>query len=961
MNYYLRYGSGYVTISVEMDEIGRKANLPSGFDSRGFIIYAESVDNDIKNQFGNVVSESAVLSLGFFYPNLNADAGGARLPGLEREYLINFSGNKIAPAPEGDPEYVSWAAGFVSEDRVNQSISLRITFDTTHPDFFERDKTYRFHFRQLSISNRENCFRSDLIIPTGFDVVLGGGVWSARDISGIGPDIYEPAIGLDFGNNSSSVCILADKFPSPDDFSKELILQEDSLMSVCKGDLLKSSETSIPGSQEVRALFHSSFVSSHSARNALRCNIGKKRQHFVGVNPDRDLFAHRSMKRSLAHPRSHEDDKSPIPNVDLTFAQRWFEKFGSFNVDGKEKPFLVPRRAPAELYLTEILDKIASRTVHFDPNDCSRGRVGLPSNIVLTYPITYGLREIFQYKKCFARAILRHLDVMQVVPGSGIRASVQVPGPFASISDYQSIIKACFQVIENPSLSVPEFPVKAMIDEASAAAYFYVRKFLVNSNNFNLNGFRFQYPEGCRIVIIDCGAGTTDVAAFDVMPVFESESQAKRIVKVQVTLKKRTGDHHFCGDYVTKQIVQLIKAKIIYANETAANSNRRIPEAERFAGASFNQGAGRVNNPLEFTRAVYRYFDNSLKDSVTRKELAFLDTERPTQKPDPRKAFISLRALIELSENLKKEFSKEERSPQGVVAPVSKRKIYQTVLNGMKGVESLINDFYNKADSVALTNGNVKNVMARLENITVHYEELKEIIEGGSVGDHGEGRGLLSFVDMVKNSIIFPVSEDDDQNYNRNFNELFVSRVVVTGKGSLFRSIMETFSEKLGLLDPSTQLVNLASLLSDPEQLKRCVSIGASWWLADRNSPGASIVMDCEMLSKVLPYDLVIDGRDGEQCVVPVGTPYDEINQSEKIVDPFTTDNPIDQIRLKRRYPGGKADAFASFKFSSPVREYRIRWDKDNWEFVVGNATKDPSFVGDEDSYSKSPLWDGSI
>ena len=961
MSYYLRYPSGYATISVDLDDLIKQSAFTTDFDAEGYIIYVESISTETKMEFqlDNVISDQAILGLHFVYPNINADMGGSVLPFFRGDKLTEYTNGTLAPFPENDEHYVVWAASHVASERINQSITLKITFDTSHPDFLDSDKVYRFHIKKLSIEQMA-CYESRAVVDRGYDIQLGGGVFSSRDVGSLVPNIYKYAIGIDFGNNSSSVCILSDQEPSPETLERELIIQEDSSISICKGELLNSTDTYVANSQDTRALFHSNLISAHSGRNALRCNIGKKSSHFVGESSEKDPFSHRAMKRSLAHPRSHDDlCLKQLP--DLSYITQFFDKLGSFKCQAtsKDKPFWVPPRIPAELYLTELFDKIAARPLKQNTHDCSKGRVGTPSNIVLTYPITYGLKEIIHYRLCFARAFLRHFNVLQPNPGSRVTARGALPAPLKGLEGFEKLIDDCQKVVDDPKIKnqdVPFFPVKGMIDEASAAAYYYIRKFMVNRKNFNLNGFHFQHPEGCRIVIIDCGAGTTDVAAFDVTPVFQGEKSAKRIVKVKVELKKRTGDNHFCGDFVTRQIIRLVKAKIIYANETAGNAGRKIPDADQHLGPSYNQGgpgAGFMSNPNGFVNAVYRYFNQSIKNSATRQELGFLDTENPHQKPDPRKAFIALKGLVELGENLKKEFNKPEIISQG------KKNIYPTALGGMKGIGSIIDDYYSKAQDSVLQNSNVAAVKARLEKLTIHYEDLKKLIENDQSDGHSSGQsskgGLKSFIDMVKTSIIFPVSEETDD-----FNEeRFVSRVIVTGKGSLFRSIMDLFKENLGLLDPDTQLVNLSSLLNDPEQLKRCVSIGASWWLSDRTSPNALIDMDCERLQKVIPYSLGLELGNGFVVKVPVGTPYSDLN--DKLDDSIVTNTPVKQIRLYKKFPGAKPAAFCAFEFSNPVTEFRIKWDKEAMEFVVGNAQKDTSFQGDEEQYGKSPMWDGTV
>lgn len=950
--YYLRYPSGFVTVSVDLDVLFQKVSIPVGFESEGVVFLVESLSSAKKSKISqNIVSDSAILNFRFVYPNQNPNLGGTPVSSFSRDSLINFTSGALSPLPDSDPNYVKWYAVFVEAKRTSDPLQLKIVFDTSHDDFASNDLIYRFHIKKLSLQDNQ-LYLSEAIAEHGYDIVLGGGIFSARDGGHQSvANIYKSSVGLDFGNNSSSVCIIKDSDPSPDTLENELIIHEDSVMSICKGEILHTSDTFLPGTKEIRSFCHSSYMSEHSGRHVLRCNIGKRVPFVDGLKAETDPFAHRSMKRSLAHPRSFDDLNAKQP-IDLAFAERYFDKFGSYvcPVTSKERQFRVPLRVPSELYLTEMLDKIASRTMSSRLGDYSQGRVGTPSNIVLTYPITYGIKEIIQYKACFARAFLRHFNIQQPNPGSSTGMAPRLPAVFNQAPAFQTLIDDCYKVIKDPKTNfrdLPNFPVKAMIDEASAAAYYYIRKFLVSRKTFYLEGFQFHYPEGCRIVVIDCGAGTTDVAAFDIDPVFANTPQGKKIVKVKVELKKRTGDHHFCGDVVTKQIILFVLAKIIYANESADNSNR-FADASSFIKLDKNQGFN-VIKPWLFISKVFQYFYKASANSATRRELAFIDVEK-LQSNDARKGLMAQKSLVDLAENLKKEFGKAEQ--------IEKKNIFKSVLDGMRGIESIISDFYANSSETDKRNANLENVKSRLEKLFITYDEIKLLVENRDNPDPQDPYrvqgSLHDFTNMVKTSIIFPVIEKPNGS-DQIPNEKFVSRVIVTGKGSLFRPVIESLRDNLGLLDPDTQLVNLASLLQDTEQLKRCVSIGASWWLSDKTSPNALIDMDCEQLEKVLPYDLIIQLGNGFVVKAHVGSFYSDLPNI--LAEPIFTDNPIKQIKLYKRFPGGQPSAFNAFEFSNHVNQFRIQWDNDLLEFVVENAQKDTSFQGDLENYGKSPLW----
>lgn len=170
------------------------------------------------------------------------------------------------------------------------------------------------------------------------------------------------------------------------------------------------------------------------------------------------------------------------------------------------------RRLLAELFLTETLRGFI------------RSEKQRPERVVITCPTSFTPREHHNLKEAFSRAWWRV---------RGMRGSEQ------------SSPRSTDGFIAN------------VIDEASAAAFYFVYRDVISEVG-HVPAFRYTYQYGLNALLIDCGGGTTDIALVRATPKSESE--------IDIQVLGRAGNRSFGGNYITKQLFRLLKAKLLLAS-----------------------------------------------------------------------------------------------------------------------------------------------------------------------------------------------------------------------------------------------------------------------------------------------------------------------------------------------------------------------------------------------------------
>lgn len=206
--------------------------------------------------------------------------------------------------------------------------------------------------------------------------------------------------------------------------------------------------------------------------------------------------------------------------------------------------------SPVQSETVEILDRLPGELLFTHAiRQFRQGACGWPPDLVLTYPTTYSPRELRQLARAAARGWLRALGQAQ---------------------SFESVVEAN----EDPQLEQAAIAVRAWLtssdatarpadcpligltlDEATAASFFHIYRRVFEQAG-GLLRFRYLHPEGLRLLLIDCGGGTTDIALVHAI----SPKNTPSLLEIDVLA--RTGVRSFGGDHITRETCRVLKAKL---------------------------------------------------------------------------------------------------------------------------------------------------------------------------------------------------------------------------------------------------------------------------------------------------------------------------------------------------------------------------------------------------------------
>lgn len=169
--------------------------------------------------------------------------------------------------------------------------------------------------------------------------------------------------------------------------------------------------------------------------------------------------------------------------------------------------YSIPAQDPAEVFISQML-----RGFFYH-------RQAVPETIVVTCPTTFTDEEVARLRVTVARAFHRVLGK----PASSFR-------------------------VEDAELRVP-----MVIDEASAAAFYFAYRDFINGPG-QFPAFRYLYPHGMHMLLYDCGGGTTDLSLVRL--------EAEDDDHLKISVLGRAGHRTFGGDFITEQVFRLLKMKL---------------------------------------------------------------------------------------------------------------------------------------------------------------------------------------------------------------------------------------------------------------------------------------------------------------------------------------------------------------------------------------------------------------
>ena len=245
----------------------------------------------------------------------------------------------------------------------------------------------------------------------------------------------------------------------------------------------------------------------------------------------------------------------------------------------------IPKRLPAELFLTELV-----RTFHERVDDGPRqiaapareewegGPAGPTGGMAVTYPTTFSVREIANLRR----------------------------------AAYSGWRRALGEGRYDDTESEMDRVITLLIDEASAAAlYFIYRDFLSDSGR--ARWFRYLYPKGMNVLVYDCGGGTTDIALIRVHAEYRGGDEDS-VSQLHIRVVGRTGHRGFGGDDITKAVFALIKAKVAAALPAGKTLNLPAAPAALAAYLEKQTNLDRIEDVFKTRFERTNLFDKDTRD-----------------------------------------------------------------------------------------------------------------------------------------------------------------------------------------------------------------------------------------------------------------------------------------------------------------------------------------------------------
>lgn len=491
----------------------------------------------------------------------------------------------------------------------------------------------------------------------------------------------------------------------------------------------------------------------------------------------------------------------------------------------------IPAEDAAEVFISRMLEGLFFH------------RQAKPQSIAVTCPTTFTASEIARLKRTVARAFHRATD------GNAARFRDDAIDAF----------------------------VPLVIDEASAAAfYFAYRDFIVGPGQ--APAFRYLYPNGLHMLIYDCGGGTTDLA------LVRLEAQTNGEMGIRVL--GRAGHRHFGGDWITRQVFRLLKAKL-----AAAKGMTSVPKSPTQIAAFLDDHEQAID------RAVPTTYDRKQQQNAEAKQrrLTTLHLWRLAEKLKVRLS----------AKNLREVRPEEQDDELGLLGGVLDR------IGRPDGLEDL-----DVAGMLTISRQEVDSLIDPEIDRTVEY--ANDLIR--------DGLETLS-AEWSRSGCQLPLEIPE------------VDRVYVVGNASRYPRIRERMLDG----EHGLRIRFLEQRLADvkPEDFKNSVAKGAIVAQRMRDMYASTRVVWDEDFMNRLPFDVVSEtlAYAGDNVLFRRGQPYSTelVAWRDIAPDPRSGKPTTQKIRLDRRWPGEHgAEPCMLFQFDEPVAgRFVIRYDVNLPGFIM--------------------------
>lgn len=498
-----------------------------------------------------------------------------------------------------------------------------------------------------------------------------------------------------------------------------------------------------------------------------------------------------------------------------------------------------------------------------------------PADLVLTYPTTYSPREVAQLTRAAARGWLRAVGQPQ-----DLDAAADPTGD-PELDALAAEVRHWLAAGDGAPCPVAGLA----LDEATAAAFFHIHRRVFEQPG-GLVRFRYLYPDGIHLLLVDFGGGTTDIAL-----VYATAPAEERNV-LAVDVLARSGVRAFGGDDITRAACRLVKAKLallLARARTPASVPSGFPTLPATAPPSPAAALRQVDDFLS------RIAQLDPRDELVPTKF---DPARPGPDTPDRRA--AAHALWVLGEKLKRAI--------GAGKPVRLKEL---------GAEAVGRDtsYLMAAVLRPLPLQAQAAVAGQLGEVTVAPWEVDALV-----------RGPVEAAVEKCNRLLASRLPDGE-----------VDWVIVSGNGALYPLVTRVVQERL-------QVAYLADRLTrDPENLKGAVAKGAAMARMVERVPRAVGVRFDRHLSELLPFDVGYhDMRTNETLpLFKEFTPYAVLAAETRTVRlVLRGEAPRSLFILERRFPGDDVyTRFASYRFAQGIQgDLEVSYDRGAGEFVVRDA-----------------------
>jgi molecular chaperone DnaK (HSP70) len=518
-------------------------------------------------------------------------------------------------------------------------------------------------------------------------------------------------------------------------------------------------------------------------------------------------------------------------------------------------------RIPGELLFSHVYQRFR------------RTSKGWPDDVVLTYPTTYSPRELLQLQKAAVLGWLRAMGLPQSDQNVGMDAIED--------SALQELGVRLRQWLQNPEGNCPL--IGLTLDEATAAAFYYLYRRV-----FDLHGglvrFRYLYPNGIHMLLVDVGGGTTDIA------LVRATSPAQEPHNLYVEILNRSGLRRFGGDSMTREICRLLKAKL----QGLISRARQLPNTPPPLPGQLSPGQA---------RQMVETYIKKLRDTDPKDILVptMFDPEKTDEESLQRRSCFH--SLWRLAEEIKRHLSnKENRS-----GTVRLRDLNPALL---------------RADTSPLIASILKSIPPQQNQIKTNlHKQIEEIVITKAEVDALLREPFEKLVRQCNRLIMHHLDKNLESGVG-------IDWVVLSGNGSLYPLCRETLEEKLCV--PFVQ----KKLYCEEKDLKYAVAKGATLARMVERVPRTLQIRFNSRLCELLPFDVGYhDLRTGRHNVLfPAMSSYRQLESQTREVDLRSMQtgavdaDPSQQLErvfvLERRFPGDEEnnwEPYLSYEFKEAL------------------------------------------